>query len=46
VKQVRDDGHIAKTTVAVKRTGTWRYHYDGDTISGASNSRGALVVVR
>jgi hypothetical protein len=46
VKAVEGDGTSASTTVRVETTGSWRYHYAGDDISGAVNSPGAVVAVR
>lgn len=45
VKLVWDNGVDAKTTVKVTRTGTWRYHFDGDDTHGPSNSKGDTVKV-
>ena len=45
VKWVWDDGVSATTRVRPTRTGTWRYHYAGGDISGASNTQGITVVV-
>lgn len=44
VTQVRNDG-TATVTVPARHTGTWRYHYAGDDISGSTNSAGVFVVV-
>jgi hypothetical protein len=45
VTSVADDGTGAAANVEVTETGTWRYHYAGDDISGASDSEGVRVVV-
>jgi hypothetical protein len=46
VKAVSDDGTTATTKVKVHTTGSWRYHYAGDDISGSSYSPSKRVVVR
>jgi hypothetical protein len=46
VKQVTDDGTSATTTVQATQSGRWRYHYSGDGVSGASDSKSDKVVVR
>lgn len=45
VKRVRDDGTSATTSVRATRSGSWRYHYRGDDITGPSNSTSVTVVV-
>jgi hypothetical protein len=45
VKTVWDNGISATTTVKATKTGSWRYHYAGDEISGAARSNAVTVVV-
>jgi hypothetical protein len=46
VKRVWDNGVSATTTVRAATSGTWRYHYAGDAVHAASNSKGDAVTVR
>lgn len=46
VKYVWDDGIKAKTTIKVTASGSWRYHYGGNDVSGPSNSKADYVSVR
>jgi hypothetical protein len=47
VKRVWDNGVAAKTSVRVTKSGTWRYHYEGDpgNKTAPSNSKGDTVMV-
>jgi hypothetical protein len=42
ITRVWDDG-VANISAKAKRSGTWRYHYDGDGTSGASDSNPVFV---
>lgn len=44
VTRAWDDG-VAHVIAEAKRSGTWRYHYDGDDISGSSDSESVFVDV-
>jgi hypothetical protein len=45
VKTVWDNGASATTTVKARRSGWWRYHYDGSATEAASDSKADYVKV-
>ncbi len=45
VRLVWDKGDGATTYVTAERTGTWRYQFNGDSISGPSSSKDVFVLV-
>jgi len=46
VKPVTTVGGVAETTAKVTTSGTWRYHFDGDAVSGETASTGSFVATR
>ena len=45
VAEVQGDATTVSTTVEAEQTGSWRFHYAGDDVSGAASSNAATVVV-